>query len=58
MTDTPERPEPKLTVEAGPWGGPVYRYRGAEIRCDKGGQVCGLFMEGFCCKARRPMILR
>jgi hypothetical protein len=46
MTDTPERPEPKLTAEAGPRGGPVYRYRGAEIRCDKGGQVCRLFMEG------------
>jgi hypothetical protein len=27
-------------------GGPVYRYRGAEIRCNKGGHVCGLFMEG------------
>ena len=46
MTDTSERPEPELTAEAGPWGGPVYRYRGAEIRCDKGGHVCGLFMEG------------
>ena len=46
MTDTPERPEPELTAEAGPRGGPVYRYRGAEIRCDEGGQVCGLFMEG------------
>ena len=49
MIDTPAAPErlqPELTAEAGPWGGPVYRYRGAEIRCDKAGDVCGLFMEG------------
>ena len=46
MTDTSERPEPELTAEAGPWGGPVYRYRGAEIRCAKGGHVCGLVMPG------------
>jgi hypothetical protein len=26
----------------GPWGGPSYRYRGAEIHCCPGGQVCGL----------------
>ena len=26
------------------WGGPVYRYRDAEIRCLRGGNVCGLFM--------------
>ena len=24
----------------------MYRHRGAEIRCAKGGHVCGLFMEG------------
>ncbi len=42
----PERPHPELTAAEGPWGGPVYRYRGAEIRCTKGGHVCGLFMEG------------
>ena len=46
MTDTPERPGPELTAEAEPWGGPVYRYRGAEIRCLKGGHVCALLMEG------------
>ena len=43
---TPERPEPELTAEAGPWGGPVWRYRGAEIRCLKGGHVCALLMKG------------
>ena len=40
------RPEPELTAAEGPWGGPTYSYRGAEIRCAKGGHVCGLFMEG------------
>jgi hypothetical protein len=34
-----------LTAAEGPWGGPVYRYRGAEIRCLKGGHVCALLME-------------
>ncbi len=28
--------EPELTAAQGPWGGPVYSYRGAEIRCLKG----------------------
>ena len=49
MTDAPavsERPQPELVTAEGPWGGPVYRYRDAEIRRDKGGHVCGLFMEG------------
>jgi hypothetical protein len=46
MADRLERPEPELTAEAEPWGGPVYRYRGAEIRCNKGGHVCGLVMPG------------
>jgi hypothetical protein len=46
MTDTPKRPEPEMTTAAGPWGGPVYSYRGAEIRCARGGHVCSLFMEG------------
>ena len=46
MTGAPARPEPELTTEAGPWGGPVYAYRGAEIRCAKGGHVCALLMEG------------
>ena len=27
-------------------GGPVYRYRGAEIRCAKGGHPCALVMPG------------
>ncbi len=35
-----------MTAEAGPWGGPVYRNRGAEIRCLKGGHVSALLMEG------------
>ena len=44
MTDTPARPEPELAAAEGPWGGPVYRHRSAEIRCLKGGHVCGLLM--------------
>lgn len=36
---------PELVVAEGPWGGPVYRYRSAEIRCLRGGHVCGLLME-------------
>ncbi len=44
MTDTPTPPDLELVAEAGPWGGPVFRYRGAEIRCNKGGHVCALFM--------------
>ena len=46
MTEAPTRPEPELVTAEGPWGGPVYSYRGAEIRCAKGGHVCGLLMEG------------
>ena len=46
MTDVPERPRPELTAAEGPWVGPAYAYRGAEIRCAKGGHVCGLLMEG------------
>ncbi len=41
---SPQRPDPDLSAAQGPWGGPVYSYRGAEIRCAKGGHVCGLFM--------------
>jgi hypothetical protein len=41
-----EAPEPVLTTEQGPWGGPVYAHRGAEIRCAKGGHVCALLLEG------------
>ena len=46
MTEPPERPEPEMTTAAGPWGGPVYRHRGAEIRCAQGDHVCALLMEG------------
>ena len=35
MTDAPAE---------GPWGSPVFRYHGAEIRCLKGGHVCALLM--------------
>lgn len=46
MTAEPTTPpDLELMTEQGPWGGPVLRYRGAEIRCLKGGHVCGLFME-------------
>ncbi len=34
------------TAAKGPWGGPVYSYRGAVIRCAPGSNVCGLEMEG------------
>ncbi len=46
MTEAPTRPEPELVAAEGPWGGPTYAYRGAEIRCAKGGHVCALLMEG------------
>jgi hypothetical protein len=46
MTDAPHRPEPELVAAEGPWGGPVYNHRGAEIRCQKGGHVCALLMPG------------
>ncbi len=46
MNDAPVRPRPELTAAEGPWGGPAYAYRGAEIRCAKGGHVCGLLMGG------------
>jgi hypothetical protein len=45
MTDAPAQPDLELTAAEGPWGGPVFRYRGAEIRCAKGGHVCALSME-------------
>ena len=44
MTEAPDRPEPETVTEVGPWGGPVYHHRGAEIRCAKGGHVCALLM--------------
>ena len=45
MTEAAERPSLHETAASGPWGGPVYAYRGAEIRCAKDGHVCSLFME-------------
>jgi len=42
----PPNAQPELVAAEGPWGGLVYRHSGAEIRCAKGGHVCGLFMEG------------
>jgi len=42
--DQLERPSPLETAAVGPWGGPVYSYRGAEIRCNKGGHVRTLLM--------------
>jgi hypothetical protein len=47
MTNAPHRPEPELVAAEGPWGGPVYHHRGAEIRCAKGGHVCVLLMPGY-----------
>ena len=46
MTEAAERPSLHETAATGPWGGPVYAYRGPEIRCAKDGHVCSLFMEG------------
>ena len=45
MTKAPAPPDLELVAEAGPQGGPVFSYRGAEIRCAKGGHMCALFME-------------
>ncbi len=44
--EQPERPSPLETAAEGPWGGPVYSHRGAEIRCTKGGHICALLMDG------------
>jgi hypothetical protein len=45
--DTPSDPRELVeTSTEGPWGGPVYSYRGAEIRCQTGGHVCALLMDG------------
>ena len=46
MAKAPTRPEPELLTAEGPSGGPVYRYRGAKIRCAQGDHVCALLMEG------------
>jgi hypothetical protein len=43
MDEPPPHQIQKLAA-VGPWGGPSYRYRGAEIRCSSGGHVCGLTM--------------
>ena len=56
MTDAPARPQPELVTAEGPWGGPVYSCRGAEMRCSKGGHVCALRMEGPPCTARLGVI--
>ncbi len=37
----------ELVTAEGPWGGPVYRCRSAEIRCLEGGFARGLVMEGL-----------
>ena len=43
----PDLPHPlEQIASAGPWDGPSYRYRGAEIMCIPGGRVCGLVMRG------------
>ena len=42
---TPLRHALLETAAKGPWGGPCFSYRGAEIRCLPGGNVCGLFMD-------------
>jgi hypothetical protein len=46
MTGAPARAQPEPVTAQGPWGGPIYRYRGTEIRCNKGEHVCALLMEG------------
>ena len=46
MTEVPPSPDLELVAAEGPSGGPVHRYRGAEIRCAKGDHVCALLMEG------------
>lgn len=42
MSDSPHALE--QLAASGPWGGPSYRYRGAEILCLPGGRFCGLMM--------------
>jgi hypothetical protein len=43
MSDISQHPLEQLAA-TGPWDGPSYRYRGAEIHCCPGGHVCGLMM--------------
>ena len=44
--EAPAPPDLELVTAEGPWGGPVFAYRGARIQCAEGGHVCALFMEG------------
>ena len=44
MSDSPHPLE--HLAAAGPWDGPSYQYRGAEIHCLPGGNVCGLKVPG------------
>lgn len=44
MSDAPH-PLEQLAA-AGPWDGPSYRFRSAEIHCCPGGHVCGLVLAG------------
>ncbi len=37
--------EPEQTTVEGPWGGPIYAYRGAGIWCAKSGHVRALLIE-------------
>jgi hypothetical protein len=46
MAEASTRPQPELVTAEVSSGGPVYRYRGAEIRCAQGDHVCALLMEG------------
>ena len=43
MPESPPHPLEQLAA-TGIWGGPSYRYRGAEIRCMPGGHICALFL--------------
>ena len=45
MPDSAAYPLEQLAA-VGPWDGPTYHFRGAEIRCCPGGHVCGLVMLG------------
>jgi hypothetical protein len=38
--------QPEQPAAGGPLGGPAFRYRGAEIRCHKGGHVCAPRLDG------------
>jgi hypothetical protein len=38
--------QPEQLAAGGPLGGPAFRYRGAEVRCHRGGHVRVLRMDG------------